>query len=183
MLYEKFIRVVEDNANLLTKNWIKEVKSNPSTISYRHLSDEVLSKRINDVYQRLGTILLQDDPNYFNMAEHFMKLGREREAEGMNQSEVIFALILSRVVLWNFVVEQVIVSSSLELHQELEFYQKITSFFDKAIYFVSIGYEKAHSEETEAIKQEDFVEKAVKAVTKWFIKEEKEGDEYSGHRH
>jgi len=79
-------------------------------------------------------------------------------------------LILARVVLWRYIVDQGVINSIIDLHQSLEFYQKINNFFDKATYFVAVGFESVSDEEQEKLKQEDFVEKAVKGVTNWFIK-------------
>ncbi len=170
MLYEKFIRLVEDHAEALTKEWIHEIKTNPSTKGYSNIDDAVLGIRVYDVYRRLGEWIMNADPSDPKTAEHFIKLGRERARENLKNSEVIYALILARVVLWRYIVNQGVINSILDLHQSLEFYQKINNFFDKATYFVAVGFESVNKEEQEKLKQEDFVEKAVKGVTNWFIK-------------
>jgi hypothetical protein len=170
MLYEKFIRLVEDHAELLTQNWIKEVITNPSTAGYKNMSSELLGNRIFDVYNRLGNWLLSEDQSYYNIADHFMNLGKERAREGLKLSEVIYALILARVVLWKYVIDHGIISSSIELQQAFEFHQKVTNFFDKASYFVAVGYEKLNVKNEEK-DNEDLVNKAIDAVTKWFIKD------------
>jgi hypothetical protein len=169
MLYDKFIRLVEDHAEELTKEWIKEIKSNPSTAGYRNVEDAILGKRIFDVYRRLGEWVINADPNDPKTAEHFIKLGRERAIEKLKNSEVIYALILARVVLWRYIVEHEVITSSIELHQSLEFYQKVNNFFDKAAYFVAVGFENINKEDQEKLKKEDFVGKAVQGVTGWFI--------------
>ncbi len=170
MLYEKFIRLVEDHAEALTKEWIHEIKTNPSTKGYRKIDDAILGVRVFDVYKRLGQWIMNADPSDPKTAEHFIKLGRERAKENLKNSEVIYALILARVVLWRYIVDQGVINSIIDLHQSLEFYQKINNFFDKATYFVAVGFESVSDEEQEKLKQEDFVEKAVKGVTNWFIK-------------
>lgn len=170
MLYEKFIRLVEDHAEALTKEWIHEIKTNPSTKGYRKIDDAILGVRVFDVYKRLGQWILDEDPSDPKTAEHFIKLGRERAKENLKNSEVIYALILARVVLWRYIIDQGVINSIIDLHQSLEFYQKINNFFDKATYFVAVGFESVSDEEQEKLKQEDFVEKAVKGVTNWFIK-------------
>jgi len=170
MLYEKFIRLVEDHAEALTKEWIHEIKTNPSTKGYRKIDDAILGVRVFDVYKRLGQWIMNADPRDPKTAEHFIKLGRERAKENLKNSEVIYALILARVVLWRYIVDQGVINSIIDLHQSLEFYQKINNFFDKATYFVAVGFESVSDEEQEKLKQEDFVEKAVKGVTNWFIK-------------
>ena len=171
MIYDKFIRLVETHAEVLTGTWIKEVKNNPSTSGYKHLSDETLGNRVYDVYKRLGEWILLEENTLKKTAEHYMRLGRDRAAEGIKASEVIYALILTRVVLWRYIISQGIISSTLELHQALEFYQKINNFFDKAAYFVLVGFESLKPEEQAKLKKEDFIEKAVESVTHWFIKD------------
>jgi hypothetical protein len=72
--------------------------------------------------------------------------------------------------LWRYIVEHEIITSSIELHQLLEFYQTVNNFFDKATYFVAVGFENLNREDQEKLKKEDFVGKAVQGVTGWFIK-------------
>jgi len=170
MLYEKFIRLVEDHAEALTKEWIKEIKTNPSTVGYRKVDAAILGVRVFDVYRRLGEWVMNADPGDPKTAEHFIKLGRERAGEKLKNSEVIYALILARVVLWRYIVDQGIITSTIDLHQSLEFYQKVNNFFDKATYFVAVGFESIDKKEQDKLKNEDFVDKAVKGVTSWFIK-------------
>lgn len=170
MLYEKFIRLVEDHAEELTKEWIKEIKSNPSTAGYKKMDDATLGVRVFDVYRRLGDWIMKAEPNDPKTAEHFMKLGRERAAENLKNSEVIYALILARVVLWRYIMAQGIINTSIDLHQSLEFYQHVNNFFDKATYFVAVGYESIDQKDQERLKREDFIDKAVQGVTGWFIK-------------
>jgi hypothetical protein len=170
MLYEKFIRLVEDHAEELTKEWIKEIKNNPSTAGYRNIDDAILGVRIFDVYRRLGEWIMNADPNDPITAEHFIKLGRERAGEKIKNSEVIYALILARVVLWRYIIEHQVISTAIELHQLLEFYQKVNNFFDKAAYFVAVGFESIGKDEQKKLEENGFVGKAVQGVTGWFIK-------------
>ena len=170
MLYEKFIRLVEDHAEELTKEWINEIKSNPSTVGYRKVADAVLGVRVYDVYRRLGKWIMNADPNDPKTAEHFIKLGRERAGEELKNSEVIYALILARVVLWRYIVNQGVINSSIDLHQSLQFYQHVNNFFDKAAYYVAVGFENVDKKDHEKLKENDFVGKTVNSITGWFIK-------------
>lgn len=170
MLYEKFIRLVEEHAEEITKEWIKEIKSNPSTIGYRKVDDAILGVRVYDVYRRLGEWVMNADPNDPKTAEHFIKLGRERAGEELKNSEVIYALILARVVLWRYIVNQGVINSNIDLHQSLQFYQHVNNFFDKATYYVAVGFENVDKEDHEKLKENDFVGKTVNSITDWFIK-------------
>ncbi len=171
MLYKKFISLIQSHAEQLTENWIKEVKNNPATPGYKNISEDILHKRAYDDYVKLGELLQEEEPTFQSQAEHYLKLGRDRAKEGLRLSELIYALILSRVVLWQYVVNQGLINSAIDLQQALEFYQKISNFYDKAAYFVACGYEQCKSKESAIEKTDDFIEKTVKSVTKWFIHE------------
>jgi hypothetical protein len=171
MLYEKFIRLVEDHAEILTRNWIHEVTNNPATPGYKLISRKVLEERAFDDYKRLGRILLREDASFKSSAEHYIKLGKARAKEGLKASEVVYALILSRVVLWKFIINEGVINSTMDLHQALTFYQKVNNFYDKAAYFITVGYENLNVDTDDILKQGDFIEKAVSSVTKWFMRD------------
>ena len=88
----------------------------------------------------------------------------------MKVSEVIYALILERVVIWNFIVEEGLISSTLDLHEALGFYMKINNFFDKAEYFIAKGFESVNLPDAAVSRESDLVNKSVDAVMRWFIK-------------
>lgn len=170
MLYAKFIQLVENNAERLTKQWINEVRNNPATPGYKKMSDEILSSRVFNVYQRLGTWISLNDPSDIKTGEHYVKLGRERASEGLKLSEVTYAFLLSRVVLWKFILSQGIIDNFFDLQQAFEFFQKVNNFYDKAIYLVAVGYESYTSISEAELKKSGVIEKSLSAVTNWLIK-------------
>ena len=170
MLYRKFTKLVEEHADYLTQRWLLEVKSNPSTAGYSKISDEVLTSRVYDVYKKLSKWLSDEDPSFKKAAEHFIALGRERANEGLHVSEIIYALVLSRAVIWNYLIEQGLINNSIELQLALHFYQKMNNYFDKAAYFVAVGFESASKNRNDLIERSDFLEKSVNAIAKWIIK-------------
>lgn len=171
MIYERFIRLVEEHADDLITSWIKEVRNNPSTPGYKNIPEAVLKSRVFDVYQRLGNWLNDEDPKYTAVANHFVKLGLERSAEGIKGSEITYAVILARVVLWKYVMDQIVIHGALDLQQALDFYQRVNNFFDKAIYFIAVGVEKSQQKGGPKEVEEDFVEKSVSAIAKWIIRD------------
>ena len=156
MLYEKFIRIIEDHAEELTKEWIKEIKKNHSTAVYRKVGDAFLGVRVFDVYRRLGEGVLNVSPKDPKTTEHFIKLWRERAGEHLKKSEVIYVLILARIVLSRNILDHGYINSSIDRHQSLQFYQQANNFFDKSAYFFAVGFES--------------IDKGVQGVMGWFIK-------------
>lgn len=170
MLRDKFISIVENHAEQLTDRWLEAIKYNSATPNYSKLNQEILRKRIGNIYQRLGDWLDHCDLSNKENANHFIRLGFERAAEGISIHELLYALVLSRTILWKYVIEQGLINTSLEMHQALEFYNTVTNFYDKALYFSAIGYEKYCNKEKKDEHHENLVEGAVHALTHWLIK-------------
>ena len=170
MLYAKYIRLVEEHAEKLTTQWISEVKNNPATGQYRNLSDQELHNRIFDVYERLGVWLMGDETETSKIGEHYIRLGRARAEEGIKLSEVTYALILSRVILWKYILSQGIIDTIFDVQQAFEFYQKVVGFFDKAQFLVTTGYESSSLLSKEEFENPNVVNEAVDSVLRWFIK-------------
>jgi hypothetical protein len=173
MLQDKFIAIIENHAELITLNWIKEVKTNPLTKSYRDISDEDLHSRVYSIYQNLSRYLIHSENVFREIAEHYLRLGRARAHEGVKLSEVIYASTLSRVELLNYIRSQGIINDAVDMWRALEFFQRITSFFDKVVYFIASGYESAHMAESEVFKERGFFDKIVNSFAHWMIKDVK----------
>lgn len=171
MLYQKFISLVEEHSALLTERWVAAVKKNPATEGYCKIPTNDLSIRIFDVYDRLGKWLLDDNPDNSMVAKHFIQIGKERKRESINTSEVIFAIILAKNILWEYVMDQVIISSALDIRNAMEFNQKVNKFFDKAIYFITIGIEDEQDTGDSIKLRESFIQTSVNSITNWIIKE------------
>ena len=67
--------------------------------------------------------------------------------EGFALSEVIQALLVIRRVLWFKVQSDGFLDTALDLNMALALYNRVLLFFDRAIYFTSLGYEKAQARE------------------------------------
>lgn len=173
MLQDKFISVIENHAELLTRNWIKQVKNHPLTPGYRNLSDADLHSRVYSVYKNLSTWLQNNDKSYREIAEHYMRLGRARAHEGVKLSEVIYSTTLSRYELIEYIRNQGIINDAVDMWRALEFFHRINSFFDKTLYFITSGYESANVEEAEVFKPSGFFDKVVNSFAHWMIKDVK----------
>jgi hypothetical protein len=57
----------------------------------------------------------------------------------------MFAIIATKEHLWEFVAHEAMADRPIELFQELELFQLVEQFFDRALYFAAIGYERYQS--------------------------------------
>jgi hypothetical protein len=139
MLTVRLVQMIEDHAEELTRELIKDLQGNPRTPHYHDLTYEELHFRTYSVYRNLGHWLSQksEEP----IAASYTDLALRRYAEGVPLEEIVFSLISAKNHLYTYVRTTGLMDSAMELHQERELRRMIGSFFDKAIYHTVRAYE------------------------------------------
>jgi len=140
MLSVRLMQMIEDHAEELTGELIKDLRSNPRTPHYHHLTFEELHDRTYSVYRNLGHWV--SERNEEPIAANYADLAIRRHAEGVPLEEVVFALILTKNHLYTYIQTTGLMDSAVELHQERELRRLIGNFFDKAIYYTVRAYER-----------------------------------------
>jgi hypothetical protein len=141
MISEKIVTLIKENADILTERVMKDLLTREETKGYRMLNKDILSERVFDVYNRLDSWLIGDKVKA-EVRNHYIALGQKRFHENIPLNEVVMALMLIKRHLWLYVLEKNNFDSSFELHQALEFNNRVVLFFDRAIYFSALGYER-----------------------------------------
>jgi len=146
----KFVKLIENNADDLTKKWMRLVKSHPGTTKYRSYDEKHLYAMAFNVYSRLGQWLSRETTKK-EIAKHFTALGAKRREEGFRISEVIQALTITRRVLWFKVLEDGFIDSALDLRAALDLDNSVVQFFDRCIFFAAVGYEQGEIPSPESL--------------------------------
>jgi hypothetical protein len=141
MLSSRLIRAIEEHAEPLTQGVLSDLGQNPRTPAYHSLPQSELHRRVYDVYRNLGRWLGDTDQVDDPVEAAYGALGRTRKTEGIPLSEVVYALILTKHHLRDYIRTSGLVGSAVELYQEEELHLLIGRFFDKATYFTVRGYE------------------------------------------
>jgi hypothetical protein len=140
MVSRKLIKVIQNHSSDLARKWLQNVQKSSTTPTY-HTFDEIsLLERVHNVYANLEKWLEKENSQ---VERYYTDLGAERLEEGFKLSEVLSALSITRRVLWDHVLTQGLLDSALDLYQALELNNQVVLFFDKAAYYVAVGYEKA----------------------------------------
>jgi hypothetical protein len=140
-LSDKLVKLIERDADQLTKKWLSNVQSHPTTPTYHAFDKKTLYHRAFRVYSQLGKWISRETSKE-DIAEYYTALGKQRCKEGFALSEVIQALIITRRNIWLKVLSEGLLDTVLDHHQALELNNRVVLFFDRAIYFTSLGYEK-----------------------------------------
>ena len=139
MLSDTLVRMIEDHAEKLTHSLVNDLKSNKRTTHYHHLTGDELHRRTYDVYRHLGQWIASKTEEAIESS--YVELGEKRRAEGIPLSEVVYALILTKNHLREYIRFSGLSDSAMDLHRERELQQLVAQFYDKAIYYTVQGFE------------------------------------------
>ena len=143
LLSSRLVGMIETHAEDLTRGVIQDLKTNPRTPYMHHLSNEELHNQSYEVYRNLSHWLMDFSDDAIK-AFH-IRLARHHFEEGIPLEEIVFAYILKKYHLRDYIRTSGMVDSAAELLQEQELHHLIGSFFDKATYYSVKGYEKARN--------------------------------------
>ena len=140
MLSSRLVRMIEDHADQLTRSLIQDLQTNPRTPSYHHRSHEDLHHRVYAVYHNLGRWLGRKTDS--ELEADYEDLGEKRAEEGVPLPEVVYALILTKYHLRDYIRSAGLADSAVDLYQEQELHRLLGHFFDLAMFYTVKGYER-----------------------------------------
>jgi 8-oxo-dGTP diphosphatase len=130
-------KIIERDIELISKNWLKDIKKN---IPHAMKFETILSKLNKDILHGIQHWLHRDKDT--PEVEKFIKSGRNLKLKGVSLPDILSVITLSRKNLWLNIVKEKIFSSPLEIYTTLEINNRIIFFYDKIIHNLTIGYFK-----------------------------------------
>ena len=143
MLAYRLVRLIETHSDTLAAGLLEKVQSSELTRAYRNVAPEELRQRVYEIYRHLGDWLL--GKSAFDIEQRYEEIGTRRVHQGVPISELIWVIILTKENLWEFLKKENVMERPAEVFGELEMMQLLDQFFDRAIYYASVGYERALS--------------------------------------
>jgi hypothetical protein len=144
MTLYRLVRLIETHSNELASCLLQRVRSSEATPDYNLVPDEDLKGRVYEIYRHLGDWLITRDE--FDLEQRYEKIGARRADQNVPFSQLAWAIVLTKDNLWEFLKLHSEMERPVEVFGELEMLQLLDRFFDRAIYFAAIGYEKARTE-------------------------------------
>jgi hypothetical protein len=143
-LSDRLIRTIEINAEEFAEATVKKLHSSPRTEAYHKLSHRDLYNRCYEIYHNLGLWLWEkSDPA---IQAQYNELGEKRFEEGIPLGQVLWAIIMTKERLLDYLGASGLGDSAMDLYQQQEFVRLIDHFFDRAVCYTGEGYErKAHA--------------------------------------
>lgn len=152
MQLEELVRLIENRADDLAEAMVRKIRESPRMAGYHRFGEDELQERSRLVYANLGKWLEEESEGL--VEEEYLRLGRRRCQERIPLSQVVWALLLIRRNLWEFVQKQGWDTLD-DLRGSMDLEIRVVRFIDRAILHTVRGYEmegpgpkaKAHAEE------------------------------------
>jgi hypothetical protein len=141
MLLPRLMQLIESHADQLADQVLHEIATSPRLHVLKSREEEVLRKRVHELYHDLGHWLSERDEA--RLEEVFGNFGRHRRADGTPLNEVVYALTMTKNHLWAFIERNDVTDQPMELAQERHLLLDIGRFFDRAVFHTVLGYEHA----------------------------------------
>jgi hypothetical protein len=151
MTLYRLVRLIENNSSALAARLLDQVRNSAATTEYTRVPAEDLKERVYEIYHHLGDWLITKDE--LDLEQRYLRIGARRAKQEVPFSQVAWAIVLTKDNLWEFLEKEREIDRPVEVFGELEMLQLLDHFFDRAIFYAAVGYEKAPAElEAETVR-------------------------------
>lgn len=140
MTLYRLVRLIETHSNELASCLLDRVENSEATPEYFRVPPEELRARVLEIYGHLGEWVMTKDE--LELEQRYTRIGARRAQQMVPFSQVAWAIVLTKDNLWVFLKRQSEMDRPVEAFGELELLQLLDNFFDRAIYYAAVGYEK-----------------------------------------
>lgn len=132
-------RIVEEQIEVLKKEWREEVRKSEYLTTYKEISDEETTQRGEAVYLHLRDWLKEGATN--ESAEvYFVKVGATRFRERFPLTEVHYAVYLLKKIFWSKIDWRDKVTGAFETSNATKIINVFNDYFDLASFNITKGY-------------------------------------------
>lgn len=143
MIAYRLVRLIETHSDQLAEGLLEKLSHDPKTCRYGDAPTREFQERVIEIYQHLGEWLLGRTES--EIEQRYIEIGRRRAEQGVPLSQLICAINLVKQNLLDFLKRESVLDQPVEVLGELEVLQLLENFFDRAIYYAALGYERGHA--------------------------------------
>jgi hypothetical protein len=143
MIALKLVRLIETHSEQLAHSLMYKVDECTKCAEFKKLvARQEQENRALEIYQNLSDWLL-------NKTEHdlfttYTAIGKRRFEQGVPFHQLIWALLLSKQNLWDFIEHEVVEESAMLLRGEFELLRLLDQFYERSLYYAALGYWEAN---------------------------------------
>ena len=137
----RLVRLIETHSDQLARGLLDRIENSERCREFvQKVPPEYLKQKVYEIYHHLGQWLLKKTEH--DVEQRYMAIGERRAIQGVPLSQLMFVIVATKEHLWEYVTKEATADRPVELFQELELFQLVEQFFDRAVYFAAIGYER-----------------------------------------
>jgi len=137
----RLVRLIETHSDQLARGLLDRIENSERCREFvQKVPPEDLKQKVYEIYHHLGQWLLKKTEH--DVEQRYIAIGERRAAQGVSLSQLMFVIVATKEHLWEYVTKEAMADRPVELFQELELFQLVEQFFDRAVYFAAIGYER-----------------------------------------
>lgn len=141
MLSSRLIRMIESHGEQIAAETIQRVRKDSELSHLKVVSDSEMRAGVRHVLKDLGGALAGNDD--LKLAARCQELGKRRFDEGIPLDEIVRSNQKLKSVIVGFVRNEGSRQTTLEIYAEEELEHLLYRYFDKVLYHVVRGYERA----------------------------------------
>ena len=140
MLAYRLVRLIENHSDALAASLLERVRSSPLLTDYRKVPPEELKLRVSEIYRHLGDWLISKSER--DIEERYSEIGARRATQAVALSQLCWTIVLTKENMWEYLKKETVMERPTEVFGELEMLQLLDQFFDRAIFYAAVAYEK-----------------------------------------
>jgi hypothetical protein len=135
----RLVQLIEHNADKLSDSLIQRLKhSDACGEMLSSVPAHELKNRAFEIYQNLTDWML--NKTEAEVEERYIGIGSRRAHQGVPFSQFLYAIHATKENLWDFIQQEGLMEPG-DLISQMELLRGMERFFDRALYFASIGHE------------------------------------------
>ena len=142
----KLVQHLRANADSMSERLLEKIRNSRrcSELLLR-LPAEEHKRYAVDVYRDLVEWLASEADSLIQ--ERYVELGRHRAQQGVPFSHLFWAVCITREYLWEYIQQECLLDEPVEFWGGVMLLRSLNQFFDRALYFALLGYQKAGAPE------------------------------------
>jgi len=140
MLAMRLVKLIETHSEQLSRELSEKVWNSPRCSDLHKVPEAELEARTREIYRNLTDWLVHKTEA--DVERRYTELGETRAQQGVAYSHFIWAITATKEHMRAFVQREGLSESAMDLHGELELLHLLGQFFDRALYYAALGYER-----------------------------------------
>jgi hypothetical protein len=143
-LSKRLVQLIEMHSDRLAETMLMKLEHCEKCPSFKKVPRQEFRQRVYEVYDHLGEWLTTKKEE--DVARRYEEIAMHREQQGVQLSELMYAIILTREHLWDYLRNEAKLEKPREVFGEVELLRLLEQFFDRAMYYAARGYERSRAE-------------------------------------